>query len=252
MRRLKRVLAIVGILALVLASALTIAYFATDEARPTGPSGARADAIATRIEHAIDLPAWERTKAVRWTFAGRNHHLWDRDRNLAQVRMGDAEVLLYAFSARGRAYRNGHEVVGEEARELLDSANSAFINDSFWLNPLAKLRDDGVTRRVITLPGGGEGLLIDYSRGGLTPGDAYLWIPDQNGLPSAWKMWVSVIPIGGLQASWEGWQTLRTGARISTIHRGPFGLTLEVSDVDGAATLAELVERDPFAPLIAP
>jgi hypothetical protein len=61
-----------------------------------------------------------------------------------------------------------------------------------------------------------------------------------------------VIPVGGVSTTWEGWQTLSTGARIATRHVGPFGLTMQLEDVEGAATLEELVgEPDPFAPLFA-
>ena len=97
---------------------------------------------------------------------------------------------------------------------------------------------------------GEESLLVSYASGGLTPGDAYLWRVGPDGTPTAWKLWVSILPIGGVETSWEGWVTLDTGARISTRHAGPLGLTLELTDVEGAATLDALVDGpDPFAPL---
>jgi hypothetical protein len=58
-------------------------------------------------------------------------------------------------------------------------------------------------------------------------------------------MWVSIIPIGGLEASWEGWIQLSTGAWVSTVHEvGPMTLTL--TDVKGAASVMELLGEDPF------
>ncbi len=58
--------------------------------------------------------------------------------------------------------------------------------------------------------------------------------------PTAWRMWVHVIPIVGLAASWEQWATLSTGAKVSTLHRiGP--VTMQLTDVAGAATLSELL-----------
>nr|MBK7066096.1 hypothetical protein [Deltaproteobacteria bacterium] len=53
-------------------------------------------------------------------------------------------------------------------------------------------------------------------------------------------MWVSIIPIGGLEASWEGWTRLSTGALVATRHQmGP--KRMELRDVAGAETLAALV-----------
>jgi hypothetical protein len=62
-------------------------------------------------------------------------------------------------------------------------------------------------------------------------------------------MWVSIVPIGGLEVSWEGWVTLSTGAKISTRHRwGPVELAL--TDVAAAPTLDALMPgSDPFAEL---
>lgn len=235
--------------------ALVVTFFVVDEPRPEGRGGpdaeASAEALTARVEAAVDVDAWARTGAVAWTFAGRHEHLWDRTRELARVRWDDTEALLdLSDLERGIASRGGRLLDGDEAREVLEQAYAFWINDAFWLNPLAKLRDEGVRREVVTLDEGGQGLLVTYGSGGLTPGDAYLWILDANGRPRAWRMWVSIVPVGGVETSWEGWQRLETGAWISTRHEGPLGLDLELTEVRSAATLGALVEGpDPFAAL---
>ena len=245
---MRRTATIIAWCAVVLGSivlAVCVALIVSDEPRPRGRSGADAEDLSRRLEQAVALDAWERTGAVRWTFAGEHEHLWDRERDVARVRWDDVEVLVHEGSASGRAYRGGVEVEGEDARSLLERGNAAWINDSFWLNPIAKLRDEGVTRSDID-----GALLVEYSSGGLTPGDAYLWFLGDDGAPVRFRLWVSILPIGGVEATWEGWVDLATGARISTRHRGPLGLVLELTDVEGAATLAELEPGpDPFAPL---
>lgn len=251
MRRWKKALVVLGAIAGLLAVALAIAFVVLDEPRPVGQEGVDAEALAVRMERAIDLPAWERTGAVRWTFGGRNEHLWDRERGFARVRWDETEALLRVGGPRGRAYRGGRELHGEAAREVLEDAHARWINDSFWLNPVAKMRDPGVSRALVALPRGEDALLVSYASGGLTPGDAYLWIPGDDGLPRAWRMWVSVIPVGGVEASWERWITLSTGAKIATRHVGPLGIALELTEVEGAASVAELMGGpDPFAPLL--
>lgn len=249
MRRWKKVLAWIGGVLAVLVVGIVVAGLIAHEPRPEGVRGPEAEAYAERMERAVDLDAWARTGAVRWTFAGAHEHLWDRARHVVRVRWGGDEALIREGPS-GRAYRDGHELSGEEARDVIESAYAYWINDSFWLNPIAKMRDEGVTRAIVELEGGGEGLLVSYASGGLTPGDAYLWIAGDDGLPREWRLWVSIIPIGGVSTTWEEWVTLSTGARIATRHVGPLGLTLELEDVEGAETLDALIdEPDPFAPL---
>jgi len=251
MKRIRKVLLWTGVALLALAAALTVALVIVHEPRPIGREGSEADDLARQMEDAVDLEAWSRTKAIRWTFAGRNRHLWDRQRNLARVSWDDTVVLLRLGDRSGLVFRRGQEVDGREAREACERAYAAWINDSFWLNPISMFRGEGVSRAAVPLDGGQRGLLVSYSTGGLTPGDAYLWLLGEEGLPSAWRMWVSIIPIGGLEASWTGWQTLSTGARVSTRHVGPMGLALELTDVSGAETLQALSgEEDPFALLV--
>ncbi|MCB9592684.1 MAG: hypothetical protein H6719_08120 [Sandaracinaceae bacterium] len=247
MRRLKKILAWVAIVGGGLVLAACVFLLAQDQPRPTGEEGEDAEDLASEMESAIDLVGWARTGAVRWTFAGRNQHLWDRRRGLVRVRWDDVEVLLHEGGSAGRAYRNGREITGAEGLALRQRGNAAWVNDSFWLNPVAKIHDSGTTRSLVH----NDQLLVEYESGGLTPGDAYLWHVSPDGEPYAWQLWVSVLPIGGVEVSWDRWITLDTGARISTRHVGPFGLAVELTDVEGAATLADLIgDEDPFEPIL--
>lgn len=220
-----------------------------DKALPAGEPGPAADAFARGMADAVDVDAWSRTGAVTWDFSGRQQHLWDRRRGFARVTWKQYEVLLDLQSRRGVARHDGQELDATETAPLLEKAWAFWCNDSFWLNPVAKLFDDGVVRSLAEVDGN-PGLLVTYGSGGVTPGDSYLWAADGDGLPETWWMWTQILPVGGVKASWDGWITLDTGARVATEHKIGV-LTLALSDVRGASSLGELVgDTDPFAPLV--
>ena len=240
-----------GALAIV-ALILTGAFVVLDEPRPRGVSPEEGEVLTDAMWSALGGAGWERTGAIRWTFGPSGaRHLWDRERNWARVRWDDVEVQVALDEpSRGVVTRGGRPLSGDEAREIVREGWARWVNDSFWLAAPFKARDRGTTRSVVRLEGD-DALLVEYASGGVTPGDAYLWLLAEDGTPRAWRMWVSVLPLGGLETSWEGWVTLPTGARIATRHAlGPF--TMEMADVEGAATLAELEPgEDPFASLAA-
>lgn len=239
-----------GILALAAILALaTIAFLIVNEPVPQGEQGFQTERFASRLMATIDHSAWLSTGAVQWNFDDRQQHLWDRRRNYARVRWVDVEVLIALDRKIGLVYRNGEKLSPEASIPYLNQAYKHWANDSFWLNPISKIMDPGTVRSLVTLDDGKQGLLVTYTSGGVTPGDSYLWLLDENGLPRAWKMWVAIVPIGGLEVSWEGWQKLDTGVMISTQHRLPIG-ELSLKDVRAARTLPQLVPgNDPFAPL---
>ncbi|MGS0527908.1 hypothetical protein ACU8V7_24695 [Zobellia nedashkovskayae] len=94
-----------------------------------------------------------------------------------------------------------------------------FNNDSFWLVAPFKVFDSGTQRSLVTLEDGSNALMITYSSGGSTPGDSYLWHLGPNGLPESYQMWVSIIPIGGLKATWDDWKIMESGAFLPTSHK---------------------------------
>lgn len=245
---LRKVLRVFAVLAALLALFVGVAWAVYRHPAPAAMAG-DGDALARRMMASVDADAWARTGAVRWTFFNGDRHLWDRTRSLDLFEHGDARTLIDLNTHRGVATRGGRTLAGPEASAALDTAWKRWINDSFWLNPAVKAFDDGVTRSVVRGDDGRDALLLSYRSGGVTPGDRYLWMFDANGRPRAWRMWVSVIPIGGIEATWEGWTRLATGAWVATKHHmGP--AHMQIRDVVGAESLAALEPgADPFAAL---
>lgn len=247
---MKRWLRRVALALVVLGAAGYAAFLFVDEAIPASqPDPKRVDDIAKRFAEVVNLDAWANTGAVRWSMGGRRNHVWDRQRGFAAVHMDDVSVLLSTADQTGIVLRGDAPVTGDEAAKLLSKAYSWWINDSFWLNPIAKIDDPGVERSVVKLDDGRYGLFLRYTSGGTTPGDSYLWIPDTNGVPEAWKMWTSIIPVGGIRVTWDKWQTLATGAKVATLHEMA-AISFELTDVEGAETITGLFpDGDPFAEL---
>lgn len=236
---LKRVGIVLGVLVILLVGTKLV----LDKKLPQGTPGEEAEALAQKMLKAIDHKAWLKTGAVAWKYAGRNEHIWDKKRHLAYVKWGNNEAYIDCASGKGIALENGEVVSDTENKEAICSrAHFLWANDSYWLNPVSKIYDSGVSRAKVEHPDG-DALLVSYSSGGFTPGDSYLWILDENGLPKEWQMWVEILPINGLSASWEGWTTTATGVQISTKHGlGP--MTVEVTDLSTASRLKDLTDGE--------
>ncbi len=244
---MKTVLKILGILVLVLIVAILGVGLALHEKEPVGENEAQADQLARQMMAAVDKEAWDTTRWIGWTFAGRNSYVWDKDRHLVLVKNGDHEVRFNANTMHGKVAVADQEAEGAKVPKLIEKAWSDFCNDSFWLNPVVKAFDPGTKRSLVTLKDGRKGLKVQYTSGGVTPGDSYVWVLDENNLPVAWKMWVNIIPVGGIETSWEGWKTLSTGAKIATKHAAfgrEFDMITNVQEGENHTALG--YSEDPF------
>ena len=246
---MRRALRVVGVIVLLLVVAVGVLWASLRHSPTPTVAGPDADALAHTMIAAVDGDAWARTGAVRWGVQGRAH-LWDRQRGLARVEWHGNRVLLDTTSKRGRVWRGGVELGdGSDKQRLVDKAYALWINDMFWLNPVVKAFDDGTSRSVGTVDGK-RALLVSYASGGLTPGDKYLWILGDDGRPVGWRIWVKIVPIGGLQFSWAGWTQLPTGAWVATSHKA-LGLdAVHLTDLAAGATLHDIEPDDPFAPIL--
>ena len=226
-----------GILVMVFAGGLFLVITLMSEKKPEGIAGKRAELLADKMLLSINDSAWQKTGAISWEY--RNHkYIWDKKRHLTQVNYKDKEVLIDINSRKGVITKGGTGLSQKEKTEICLQAWKYWVNDSFWLNPVSKCKDPGTTRKIVILDDGRSGLMVSYESGGVTPGDSYVWILDENNRPIAWKLWVSIIPIKGIELSWTDWVQLETGVSIATHHEGLVSIPL--SNPKGYYTLIEL------------
>jgi hypothetical protein len=219
------------LLLLVLAGIL---YGIYNEPLPKGVQGKNADALATKMLTALNYDTYSETRFLEWSFANEKHHYrWDKETDTVFISWSDYQVHLNLDEPTKSSVSKGKEpVLGTEKEKLLKKATSYFNNDSFWLVAPFKVFDPGTERRIVTLKYGTQALLVTYTSGGDTPGDSYLWKLQPNGFPISFEMWVSIIPIGGIEASWDVWQVTESGAFLPSQHSiGP--ITLDMGDVRG-------------------
>lgn len=203
-----------------------VAYLIADDSLPEGKAGPDAEALAEQMLNAINSDAWEKIPIISWSFREDHHYVWDKVNHISSVKWEDYEAVIDLNKVQGRVTKSGEELAGAELDEAVQTAWAYWCNDSFWLNAPAKAKDSGTIRKIVTAEDGSEQLLIQYESGGVTPGDAYLWILDENYLPTSYRMWVSIIPIGGIEATWGNWVEKR-GAMISTSHKmGPLEISI--------------------------
>lgn len=195
-------------------------YFKYNEDLPIGVQGEQADALAENMLKALDFEAYKNTDYIEWTFKNRHHYQWQKSENTCDVFWKDYRVALDLNNHNlSKAYVHGFVTENEIAEELKEKALNYFNNDSFWLVAPYKVFDAGTERRLVKQANNKSALLITYKSGGSTPGDSYLWILDDNYKPVSFKMWTSILPIDGLEATWSDWKTTETGALLPNFHK---------------------------------
>ena len=190
---------------------------------PKEVEGKKAEYLADQMLKAINASDFYQAEGAQWTFRSR-HYLWHKAKQRVRVSLKDDLVVYIDLNGQqGWALSHGKRVDLTQESEYVQEAIRAFNNDSFWAFAPFKIRDSGTSRAWVDHPNG-QALLVFYKSGGSTPGDHYLWYLDRQFRPKSWQMWVSIIPIGGVSATWEGWKKTESGAWVSTKH--------EVSPID--------------------
>ena len=208
-------------------------YLKYNEDLPTGTQGAQADLLATEMLQTLNEDAYLNTDYLEWTFKGSHHYKWYKSDQTCEVYWDKLTVLLDLENRKNsKVFVAEQEYNGIEKQKYITKAEGYFNNDSFWLVAPYKVFDNGVERRLIKTEDNKDALLVTYTSGGSTPGDSYLWHFDDMGKPKSYQMWVDILPISGLEATWENWITTESGAQLPTFHKLLF-LGLEMGDVKG-------------------
>lgn len=208
-------------------------YLKYNEPLPEGKQGKEADALAMRMLSTLNENAFINTDYLEWTFKDVHHYKWYKTEGNCEVSWDDFNVILdFNKPENSKVFVAGQEYAGIEQQKYIDKAITYFNNDSFWLIAPFKVFDEGVERRLVLDENNNESLLVTYTSGGSTPGDSYLWHFDDSGKPKSYQMWVKILPIDGLEATWENWIVTETGAQLATFHKLLF-LGLEIDKVKG-------------------
>ena len=180
-----------------------------DESLPESKGSQEALWLAEKMSEVMNKPAYDSLRFISWQY-GFHHFFWNKKEDSVKVIWADLEVNVSTETLEGIAYQGGIILLGDQNRKVVNQAIKYFNNDSFWLVAPYKLNDPGVLLSSVKVLKG-HGLLVTYTQGGSTPGDTYLWLLDENYFPRGWKMWVKMLPIGGVKSKWMGWKK-RKGA----------------------------------------
>lgn len=207
-------------------------YLKYNQDLPIGNQPEQADILANKMLKALNAEAYETTTYLEWTFRRKHHYKWNKKDSICEVNWKEYKVNLHLNNpSKSEAFIHNFRIDNEKSIELINTATNYFNNDSFWLVAPYKVFDNG-TKRSIVKHNNKDALLVTYTKGGTTPGDSYLWILDDNFRPVKYKMWVDILPIGGLEASWSDWKTTKSGAQLPTQHKLLF-MNLKMGDVKG-------------------
>jgi hypothetical protein len=180
----------------------------------------RAAQVADRLMQALGgREAWDATRFIRFDFAGRRSHVWDkqtgRHRLEGKTQDGKTYVILQNLTTReGQAWLDGQQAEGEKAKKLLERGYGAWVNDTYWLLMPYKLRDPGVNLAYDgeeTIDGQTyDKVVLTFNGVGLTPGDRYwAYVNRSTGLMDRWAYLLQDQPRDAAPTAWlwQGWQT---------------------------------------------
>lgn len=225
---------------------------AAEESSAQGAADPAAAALAARVLEALGgEAAWNDARFLRFGFAGRRQHAWDRatgqHRVEGQNEEGETYVVVHDLDTRqGRAWVAGEEVTGEPAAELLENAYGAWVNDTYWLLMPYKLRDPGVTlAHAGTREVDGtayEVLHLSFAGVGLTPGDQYwAYVHPESGQMDYWAFRLESMPADAEPVLWRwaDWQT-HAGIRLASRREQVGGdRVLELSPIEVSREVPE-------------
>lgn len=203
-------------------------YFKYNEPLPNAKYDDSTQLMVDTIKSFINYEHFSKTDYVSWTFKKRHHFKWYKNKSICVVYWKNIKVKLDLNNQKNSlVYINENLIDNSESKTYIKKAIKLFNNDSFWLVAPFKIEDEGTVLKT-TVIDNKKALMVTYTKGGTTPGDTYVWLFDEKGNPKSFKMWVDLIPIGGLEASWNDWILTDSKIKLPTVHKiGPLELQID-------------------------
>ena len=215
---------------------------------PKGRSGERANTLLKKLYESTNIDSWEKTNAVSFVWEGnaKRAYFWDKKRGLIETKWEDTHVQFFHKGLKGIVYQTGKLLEdSQKIRATIHQAYEYFVNDTFWLNPVFHLDSPGAEKKYVSK----NQLLVYYSKGGVTPGDSYLFTLDQNFLIENMKMWVSILPIKGISVDFTNYIETETGVKLALDHEMLF-LNIRIQNVRMYENYPVKTKEDVFSRLL--
>ncbi len=208
-------------------------------------SDERAIAIADSVVMAHGgRKAFDEARFFKWNFFGARDLIWDKEEDRVRIEVPSQEMIyLLDYSdddLTGAVRKNGEEMTDPDSLALyLQTANSMFINDSYWLIQPFKLKDSGVTLKYIGQENDplknrpSEVIELTFSEVGDTPGNRYrLYVDEESYRVNTWDFFRNAADAEpSMQTPYDGYTEYGGGILISGDRGGRFQLSnIEVTD----------------------
>lgn len=139
--------------------------------------------------------AWDDLHYVSWTFFGARDLVWDKQSGRVRIDFPSQKTcyLINVYDETGQVFVDGTLIDEPDSlQKMVIQGKNMWINDSYWLFMPFKLKDSGVTLKMLrtdTLPGGNlaDVLELTFSDVGVTPENKYEVYVDQT--DSMVKQW---------------------------------------------------------------
>ncbi|MCP9235158.1 hypothetical protein [Lewinella sp. JB7] len=207
-------------------------------------SDAKAIAIADSVvKYHGGRRAYDEARFLKWTFFGVRTLTWDKEEDRVRIEVPEKEMIyLLDYSdddLTGAVRKEGVEMTNPNSLAIyLQSANSMWINDSYWLVQPFKLKDSGVTLKYVgeeTDPQQkrpSEILELTFNEVGDTPGNRYrLYVDKENYRINTWQFFRSATDEApAMETPFNGYRDYN-GIMLSGDRGGRFQLSdIEVLD----------------------
>ena len=167
-----------------------------EKERGVQQSQADALAIADEVMRAMGgQKAWDNTHFIHWNFFGRRSLLWDKWGGKARIDIPEQKdtYILNLHTGEGQIWLNEQSQTHPDTlAKYLQRAKSIWINDSYWLVMPFKLRDAGVTLKLLdeeTIDSRPQHILqLTFEEVGETPENKYeVCVDQETKLVSEWR-----------------------------------------------------------------
>ena len=174
-------------------------------------------AIADEVMEAMGgRQAWESSRYIGWTFFGRRSHLWDKEggMNRMVVPSDSLSVIVDLKTKTGTVTRGGVKMTNPDSvATYVEQAYRSWINDSYWLVMPFKLKDSGVTLKMVGQDTTTKGVQADvleltFADVGVTPDNKYhVYVDKTSRLVTQWDYFPSYADTSArFQSPWPNYK----------------------------------------------